>query len=251
MQLEMLKQEFKDIHSKDNPLLTKLVMWCLENEYESRPDFFDLEGHINKIESDLIQDKFSKLESPQNEEEIYFKRSQQEMKNLIIDNNNQMNFAFSTSFASHQNKPKSNEELIKNNPQENFQTFSEKNKEQDIPEIKEETDIKEDKQSQIKSIKEQHESLEDQKNINNILSVVEDPFDHSQFEPFPVKSDFTKKSMKKKKSYQKIFDETEKIEDNSNIKSKSEMINAKKMKQKESKFRIFDDSSRSIRQVPK
>lgn len=128
----MLKEEFKEIYSVQAPMLSKLVLWCLENEYKDRPDFIDLESEINKIESELINERnFSKLESPQNEEEIIFKRSQLEMKNLIIDNNASMNFGFSKVSTSPTNELSSFKKKLQKMQIDNFQTFSENHTEEE------------------------------------------------------------------------------------------------------------------------
>ena len=52
-ELELLKEEFKSKFQETNPLLTNLTLWCLEHEYEARPDFIDLENQAEKIEFNL------------------------------------------------------------------------------------------------------------------------------------------------------------------------------------------------------
>lgn len=50
MQLELLKEEFKEKYQRVNPVLTDLTMWCLEHEYPNRPDFIELEQEIDKAD---------------------------------------------------------------------------------------------------------------------------------------------------------------------------------------------------------
>lgn len=58
MELELLKAEFKSKFEKSNPVLAKLTLWCLNNEYEERPDFLDLQNQIEKIENALHNNHF-------------------------------------------------------------------------------------------------------------------------------------------------------------------------------------------------
>lgn len=57
-QLELLKEEFKAKFKASNPILTDLTMWCLEHEYEGRPDFINLENQIRKMEYNLENQAF-------------------------------------------------------------------------------------------------------------------------------------------------------------------------------------------------
>ena len=50
MELELLKEEFKEKFQHTNPVLCDLTMWCLEHRYENRPDFIQLEEDIEKAE---------------------------------------------------------------------------------------------------------------------------------------------------------------------------------------------------------
>ena len=56
--MELLKEEFKAKFQETNPILTNLTLWCLEHEYEGRPDFLDLEFQIEKIEYQLNNKEF-------------------------------------------------------------------------------------------------------------------------------------------------------------------------------------------------
>ena len=58
IQLELLKEEFKEKFQNSNPILTDLTLWCLEHEYEARPDFIDLENQIEKIEYKMNNQQF-------------------------------------------------------------------------------------------------------------------------------------------------------------------------------------------------
>jgi hypothetical protein len=240
MQLVMLKDEFEEIYSEQAPQLVKLVLWCLENEYAQRPNFFDLESQMNKIESDLLHEKNqSKLESYQNEQEIFFKRSQLEMKNLMIDDSNKsMNFVFSKTLTSPSNETNSSEKKEQKIETDHFPTFSVNYTEKDMPQF-----FIENKSQRSNNHLELENSLEEQKNINNILSIVQENNEQSVVDPVRSKADFTKKSMSRKKSVQKIFDQSETVR----IKPKERVISVKKMRKKETKLKIFDDSSKDIR----
>lgn len=48
MELELLKIEFSEKYQESNPILVELTLWCLQHEYEKRPDFIDLEKRIER-----------------------------------------------------------------------------------------------------------------------------------------------------------------------------------------------------------
>jgi predicted metal-dependent RNase len=50
MELELLKEEFKEKYADSNPVLTDLTMWCLNHRYEDRPDFIQLELEMEKAD---------------------------------------------------------------------------------------------------------------------------------------------------------------------------------------------------------
>lgn len=50
MELELLKIEFSEKYEQTNPLLVELTLWCLQHEYENRPDFIDLEKRIERMD---------------------------------------------------------------------------------------------------------------------------------------------------------------------------------------------------------
>jgi outer membrane biosynthesis protein TonB len=52
--LELLKQEFRNKFEVTNPVLTDITMWCLNHQYEDRPDFLELEEKFGKL---ILSDK--------------------------------------------------------------------------------------------------------------------------------------------------------------------------------------------------